>query len=278
VLGDVTVTNPNVLNVSGPASIVREIDSVVASIDVDGMSVNLTDNVLPVLYDADGNEVDTTRLKLSNTTVTISAKILNVKQVPLVFSTTGSPYGDYRVVEISSSPEKVKVKGTSAALNPLVSIVIPGDVLDVTGAREDISTTIDITEYLPDGVELVNSSDVNVAVKVRIEAYEEKEFRIPQSDISVEGLGKGYKLSFDLSMIPVKISGLQQDLDRLSVSDLKASIDVSGLEEGDHEVTLTVELDEETYAYWPITVEVHIEDKEAGSQQQEEEEIDSSEE
>ena len=66
-LGEVTVTNPNVLNISGPASIVNKIDSVVATIDVDGMSMNLSDNVIPALYDADGQEIDTTKLKLSNT-------------------------------------------------------------------------------------------------------------------------------------------------------------------------------------------------------------------
>ena len=134
-LGEVTVTNPNVLNVSGPASIVNKIDSVVATIDVEGMSMNLSDNVIPALYDADGQEIDTTKLKLSNTTVTISAKILSVKEIPLVFSTTGVPYGDYRVVEISSKPETVKVKGSSTILNPLSSLTIPGDVLNVSRAR-----------------------------------------------------------------------------------------------------------------------------------------------
>ena len=123
-LGEVTVTNPNVLNVSGPASIVNKIDSVVATIDVDGMSMNLSDNVIPALYDADGQEIDTTKLKLSNTTVTISAKILSVKEIPLVFSTSGVPYGDNRVVEISSKPETIKVKGSSTTLNPLSSLNI----------------------------------------------------------------------------------------------------------------------------------------------------------
>ena len=57
-LGEVSVTNPNVLNVSGPASIVKKVDKVVATIDVDGMSSNLTDNVIPVLYDSDGTEAE----------------------------------------------------------------------------------------------------------------------------------------------------------------------------------------------------------------------------
>lgn len=257
-LGEVTVTNPNVLNVSGPASIVNKIDSVVATIDVEGMSMNLSDNVIPALYDADGQEIDTTKLKLSNTTVTIFAKILSVKEIPLVFSTTGVPYGDYRVVEISSKPETVKVKGSSTILNPLSSLTIPGDVLNVSGAREDITTTIDISEYLPDGVELVNASDATVTVTVRIEAYESKKFNLNTSQITVNGLDTDYDLSFEQSAVAVTVSGLKNNLNTLTVSQLSASIDVTDLGVGTHQVNLELSLDEDNYAYQTITVTVEI--------------------
>lgn len=260
-LGEVTVTNPNVLNVSGPASIVNKIDSVVATIDVEGMSMNLSDNVIPALYDADGQEIDTTKLKLSNTTVTISAKILSVKEIPLVFSTTGVPYGDYRVVEISSKPETVKVKGSSTILNPLSSLTIPGDVLNVSGAREDITTTIDISEYLPDGVELVNASDATVTVTVRIEAYESKKFNLNTSQITVDGLDTNYDLSFEQSAVAVTVSGLKNNLNTLTVSQLSASIDVTDLGVGTHQVNLELSLDEDNYAYQTITVTVEIKEK-----------------
>ena len=260
-LGEVTVTNPNVLNVSGPASIVNKIDSVVATIDVEGMSMNLSDNVIPALYDADGQEIDTTKLKLSNTTVTISAKILSVKEIPLVFSTTGVPYGDYRVVEISSKPETVKVKGSSTILNPLSSLTIPGDVLNVSRAREDITTTIDISEYLPDGVELVNASDATVTVTVRIEAYESKKFNINTSQITVDGLDTNYDLSFEQSAVAITVSGLKNNLNTLTVSQLSASIDVTDLGVGTHQVNLELSLDEDNYAYQTITVTVEIKEK-----------------
>ena len=259
-LGEVTVTNPNVLNVSGPASIVNKIDSVVANIDVDGMSMNLSDNVIPALYDADGQEIDTTKLKLSNTTVTISAKILSVKEIPLVFSTSGVPYGDNRVVEISSKPETIKVKGSSTTLNPLSSLNIPGDVLNVSGASEDITTTIDISEYLPDGVELVNASDATVTVTVRIEAYELKKFNLSTSQINVNGLDSNYDLSFDQSTVAVIVSGLKNDLNKLN-SQLSASIDVTDLGVGTHQVNLDLNLDEDNYAYQTITVTIEIKDK-----------------
>lgn len=257
-LGEVTVTNPNVLSVSGPASIVKKIASVVATIDVDGMSVNLTDNVIPVLYDAKGKEVDTTRLTLSNDTVSISAKILSVKAIPLSFTTSGKPYGNYRVVEISSSPSSVKLKGASNILNPLMSIEVPSDVINVSGAREDLSTSIDITEYLPEGTELVNPSDATVTVTVRVEAYEPKIYEINSGNIAVHGLDAGYELSFEDARIPVTINGLKKDLDRLNVSDISAEIDVTGLAEGTHRVTLKLALDEESFAYQPITIAVSI--------------------
>lgn len=260
-LGEVTVTNPNVLNVSGPASIVNKIDSVVATIDVDGMSMNLSDNVIPALYDADGQEIDTTKLKLSNTTVTISAKILSVKEIPLVFSTSGVPYGDNRVVEISSKPETIKVKGSSTTLNPLSSLNIPGDVLNVSGASEDITTTIDISEYLPDGVELVNASDATVTVTVRIEAYELKKFNLSTSQINVNGFDSNYDLSFDQSTVAVTVSGLKNDLNKLNTSQLSASIDVTDLGVGTHQVNLDLNLDEDNYAYQTITVTIEIKDK-----------------
>ena len=260
-LGEVTVTNPNVLNVTGPATIVDKIDSVVATIDVEGMSMNLSDNVLPVFYDADGNEIDTTRLKYNNTTVTIAAKILRVKEIPLSFTTTGTPSGDYRVVEITSDPENIRIKGALSVLNPIMSLAIPAEVLNVSGARDDLTTTIDITEYLPDGVELVDAADATVTVTVRIEAYQSKTFTIDTKDITVNGLGDGYELAFEQNSVTVTISGLQNDLNRLSAADLASAIDVSGMEEGLHQVNLEIELDETNYAARTVSVEVKISKK-----------------
>ena len=82
------------------------------------MSVNLSDNVVPVLYDENGKEVDTTRLTISNTTVTVSAKILVVKELKLAFSTVGTPGGEYNVVGITSDPTVIAVKGAASVLCP----------------------------------------------------------------------------------------------------------------------------------------------------------------
>ena len=56
-LGNVEITDANVMKVSGPASVVNEIDTVIATINVDGMSEDITDRVTPVCYDAQGNVI-----------------------------------------------------------------------------------------------------------------------------------------------------------------------------------------------------------------------------
>lgn len=264
-LGEVTVTNPNVLNVSGPASVVEQIVNVVATLDVEGMSANISDNVIPALYDADGKEVDSTRLKMSSDTVVIAAKILSVKEIPLTFATTGRPAGDYRVVEISSKPGSVKLKGSSTALNPLINIEIPGELINVNGATADVTTTIDITDYLPEGTELVDPAEASVVVTVRIKEYESKTYQLHADQIAVEGLVDEYEISFSENLIPVTVNGLQEDLDRLTVASLKASIDVSGLGEGEHRVILVLALDEDIYAYQPITIEIKLAKKGAST-------------
>ncbi len=94
-LGTLEIVGSNLLKVSGPASIISQIDTAVAAINVDGVSTDVTDSVVPVLYDADGNVIDTTRLKLSLSTVTVSAQVLSTKDVALSFETMGKPADGY---------------------------------------------------------------------------------------------------------------------------------------------------------------------------------------
>ncbi len=259
-LGDVTVTNANVLTVEGPASIVSTIVSAVATIEVEGMSVNLSDSVVPVLYDGEGNEVDTTRLTVSKATVTVSARILVIKEMKLAFSTEGTPWGDYSVVSITADPQSVRVKGATSVLNPIAAITVPSEMLSVEGLREDLTTMIDITEFLPDGVELVDSADAKVAVTVRIEPYKMGRYMISTGNIQVDGLAEGCTLTFRDESIRVSVSALQSDLDRLDESRITGVIDVSGLGPGTHQVTVTLDLDAENYVCQTVTAEVVITD------------------
>lgn len=260
-LGSVQVTAPNVLKVSGPKSIVQTISSVVATIDVSGMSEAWTSyRPTPVLYDKDGKEVDTTRLTLSDNTVNVSAEILNTKEVTIVVKPAGIPAEGYTVTSIKSNPSTILLKGSKSLLNTINSIDIPENLLSVEGKAEDVKATVDVTEYIPEGVSLVNPEDASVEITVKIGKIKEKVFSISTENIIVTGLSTQSKLEFALTSVAVHVSGLEEDIAKLSNESISGSIDVTDLPIGIHEVELVLDLDESKYSYLPVKMTVYITD------------------
>ena len=260
-VGEVAIVTTNLLKISGPSSVTSRIDTVEATINVEGMNSDITDTVVPVLYDVDGNVIDTTKLKMSLNTVTVSAQILKIKDVPVEFATTGNVAKDYMIKGIEYSPRTVRLKGEAAVLNTVNKVSVPAEVLDVTGAVADVATTVDISSYLPDGISLVLASDAKVEVKVKIEAMVKKSFEIPVSALTVENLPETEKINFLLEDLTVEIAGAESDMKKLSAEDIKGTVDVSGLEEGEHKVVVTLLLDANLYQTTStITIPVYIGD------------------
>ena len=260
-LGGVTVTAPNVLKVSGPKSIVEKIVAAVATIDVSGMSDTWTTyKAKPVLYDKEGKEVDETRLTKSDNTVTVSAEILSTKEVAIAVKPTGTPKAGYTTTAISSNPTTVLLKGSKALLNSVNSIEIPGDLVSVEGTDKDVKVMIDVSEYIPEGLSLVDPEEASVEITVSIGKIKEKVFSIKSENIIVTGLSTHDKLEFELSSYAVHISGLEEDIVNLNNATLRGSIDVTYLPVGIHQVDLILDLDESKYTYLPIKVNVFITD------------------
>ena len=258
-LGDVEITDANVMKVSGPASVVNQIDTVVATINVDGMSTDITDRVTPVFYDAQGEVVDTTKLTLSVSTVNISAQILNTKDVELEFLTTGTPADGYQAGNITYTPQKERIKGEAAILNTINKITIPEEVLDLTDASSDIEKTVDISTYLPSGTALVISSDSKIDVTVVVEAVKTKTLQIPVTNLQVIGLDSDEKVQYEEDNIALTVSGRSSVIDALDEKTISGSIDLTDLKLGAHNVLITFELDEDTVSYADTYAAVTIE-------------------
>lgn len=268
-LGSVEVTAPNVLKVSGPKSIVQTIASVVATIDVSDMYDSWTTyKAQPVLYDKNGKEIDTTRLTLSNNTVNVSAEILNTKAVAIAVKPEGMPADGYMVTSISSNPTTILLKGSKSVLNGINSIEIPSELISIDGKKEDVAVTIDVSEYIPEGVTLAEPEESTVEITVSIGKIKEKVFRVQTENIIVTGLSTHSVLEYDLSSVAVHVSGLEEDIASLSNETISGSIDVTYLPIGVHQVELMLDLDENKYTYNPVKVTVYI--KEASVPEEEE--------
>ena len=261
-LGEVSIVTSNLIKISGPSSVTSQIDTVEASINVDGMSSDVTDTVAPVLYDVDHNVIDPTKLKMSVTTVAISAQILNTKDVPIEFETTGTVASDHVITGIEYAPQSVRIKGETSVLNTVNKVTVPAEVLDVTNATSDIKNTVDISSYLPGGVSLVLASDAKIEVTVKVESTEKVSYEVPIENITIENLAENHNIKILVDTVSVEIAGPQSAIKKLSAEDIKGTIDASGITNGDHNAIVTIQVDDSLYQVTStITVPVSVGDE-----------------
>lgn len=259
-LGNVKIANTNVIKISGPESIVSTIDTATATINVEGMSTDITDSVVPVLYDIEGNAVDTTKLEMSLNTVSINAQILGTKDIPMEFATTGIPAEGYKMTGVISNPETIRIKAETAVLNTIDKITIPEEVLDLTEAKEDIEKTIDITSYLPSGASVVISSEAKVDVKVSIEKVETKTYKVPVENIQIQGLAQNYKVTFKESFVEIEVTGVKDDLKKLNKDEILIVLDATPLGVGSQKVLVSAVMDEKLYETKRAKITIDIEE------------------
>ncbi len=257
-LGEVYVNNPSVIKISGPVSIVERITEVVATIDVSGMTMDMNDNVRPELLDKNGKKIDATRLTLSNDTVNVVATILNKKTVGFKLATTGTVAENYHVVAITADPKEIEIMGTPEALNEITSVAIPPSALNIAGATANITTTIDLRQYLPEGVDVVSSEYATVKITVQIESNSATSYNLSASNIAINGLADGLEAKISTSNVSVKISGTDADMAELANSTLKGSINLSGFTVGTHTIPVTVDVDNTKYKVSTVQVTVDI--------------------
>ena len=189
--------------------------------------------------------------------------VFSVKEVPLKFSTVGTPKDGYSLTDVECDVQTVKIAGNN--VSDIDSITIPSDVLDVEGKSTDVNISIDISGYLPEGVILYNDENAKVNVVAKIEKLVVKKFKILTKDIEVKNLPAGYRMSYtDGNAITVQLRGLSGVLDNFSEDSLAPYIDLRDATEGQNVVTVNVTLSDNITEVAVPTVGVTLE-KESGN-------------
>lgn len=110
--------------------------------------------------------------------------------------------------------------------------------LDVTGASETQTVTVDIRRYLPEGVEIFDDN-YEVTFTLKIEPLRQRTFTLETNTLIINDIPEQLTYSIQESSVSLTISGLEEDLDQLEANGLKASISLRGLAAGEHKVLVT---------------------------------------
>ena len=127
-------------------------------------------------------------------------------------------------------PAEVTLAAKQFSLAGMTRVYLTGDALDITGATEDKTITMNMRGVLADGVKFADSAyrgDVKITVGVK--KVVDKKMDIPTYRIALTNIPAGYEavLAEEDTKISVRMKGLEQLINELSGSSISGKVDVT---------------------------------------------------
>ena len=253
-LGEV-VAQPNMIEISGGRSKIKRIEHVGVILGLNGESRDFETEVTPILYDDEGDVVDSSNVTFSKDRVRLGVKVLPTKAIPVFVDVQGKPDQGYTLIRTDFKPDSVMVAGEGSDLEKMKSLTVP---VNVANARKDVESEVDLSEYLKGtGCKLVEDFNT-VSIRCVIEKNGKRTISFVNTDISVKNLPNDMNFSFvdGSERHDLVLTGGDEDLQRVTVTSLGASIDVKNLGVGRHIVEVMFDLPENLQLKTKVRVEV----------------------
>lgn len=219
------------IEVSGPASAVAQVSHASAQIGVEGATNSISANVDVNLHNEAGDLLHLNTISKNVDYIHMNVEVLAAKEVPVDVRPGGTVAEGYLLTGvIETSPEVLMLAGTPTALSGVSRMTIPGDLVDVSGATENLVKIIDIRQYLPENVQLANKAyNGRIKVTVYVEPEEIKSLQIPVENIELRNVPGGRNAGYPVDMVECEltISGLKKDVEPLRANNVLGYVDVS---------------------------------------------------
>ena len=139
---------------------------------------------------------------------------------------------------------------------------MPASALTAVNLTQRTERSIDISQYLPEDVSLVDENADNVVVTIAVEKPGAKNFEVSTSSITVNNLDSNLELSYGSVVdLEIQIKGPDATLNTFSIAK-KVSIDLKDYTRpGTYTVPVSVELPSGCSLVNEVSVEVILEEK-----------------
>ena len=260
-VGNITV-EPNIIRIEGAKTTIDRISSVYASVNVSGMSEDGSFSVSPILYDSGGNVIDSTDITFSEEKLKVSVTLLDTKTVPVKWNINITPAAGYGIESLDYTPSEVEIAGSREVLDGIEAISIDDYVAE--NISENLEDSVDLESIVKEMGAVLARPDTDKTAKlvVQLDSYDKKGSSINFESVELTGKSENYKYSIiGEPTISYTMYGLAMDMDLLDYSKLKFTLDVSGLEPGNHTVNLQMETSQNVFLAEDVPVKIKIEEK-----------------
>ena len=264
-VGTQTAT-PEKVKITGPKSLINKIDKVNATVNVDGETEDVTEEVSLQIIDKNQDSMTDGKmayLTIDNPKVTVTTRFWKIQtEIKLRADYVGSPAEGYQVDSVTTVPDTISIAGTDAALALLKqddnTLWIAGDGVDISGEKKDVERKVSLKDVLPTDTKLTSGASEDVLVRVSILPEGSKAFTILASEIEVKNKPSDYQYAFDTDSIRVKVKATKGNIDDFDADQIQASIDLADKSAGSYEVPVEVELPSGYELVEDVTTDVTI--------------------
>ncbi len=227
---------PVAVSLSGARSAVDSVARVVGSVSVANQRTTYEETVRIRALDSEGRMVESVKVEPTDVTVRIVVqKRENFREVAVRARTSGVPARGYFVSSVSVSPSTVTVYGPPNVIDTMGSVVDAAGEIDTTGATRSFADRLPLS--LPDGVQVYGASaDQPFEVTVNVGIDPVIGGATVELPLRIVGLGEGLSADLSVPVVDVLLTGPSAILDTLQTSLLDATLDVSSLGEGTHQL------------------------------------------
>ncbi len=239
------IAEPTKVKVKGASTDIKNLEFVKVFVDVSDASEKIVQNLKPVAYDKDGNEMDS--FVIEPDTVQVSLGVYKYGKIPVEKPVIeGNLPQNFKIEKIDWEPEYIEVVGNEDEISAVGSIKPVVKVNEhMIGDNEKITKTYDVNAHIAKNklsIKLGTKKEVTVTLTLA-KKEDEKEIVLNNSNITIMG-GNDENTVFLPNEVKIKIKGEKENLDKINPADISALIDVTGLSEGKHTVSVVPKLPE----------------------------------
>lgn len=236
-LAESPIVEPKTVQITGAKDSIDQISYVKAIIDLDkGIKETVSREATVQALDRNLNKLDVSIVP-NNVNVTLKVSIPS-KTVKLNPVEKGKVMDGLTIKNISIEPKEVTLYGKQKDLDKIDQMNVDVDVTDVTG-----NALIEQNLPIPENVK-----DMSIrTVKVKIDTTKKADTTASISSkklknllIGISGLDSNHRAEMVPTKTDITLFGKAQDLQNITAKDIKVSVDVSQLIEGNHDVQLSV--------------------------------------
>ncbi len=227
------------ITISGPKSAIDRITMARIDVDMTNRTESISEEFRFTLCDAAGEPVDAALVTADTDAVTLTLKILRVKEIDLVVSVVNGGGANDKTSEITISPSSIRVSGSTSLLKNLDKL----ELATVNLAEISGDQTLTFPIKLPEGV--TNETGVQEAtVEIRFPELSTKVLTVTK--INAINVPQGLTADLITQRLEIQIRGPKSKIQKITASDITVTVDLSNEQVGTATVRADIAISQES--------------------------------